>query len=162
MARRQVNQLVTRQTNFLNSLKAGWSVSKAVDDAKLSRSIVYLWREQDPQFAAAWDEALEIGVDAFEDVASTRAKGIKYDVVDEKTGKVIGSRFEHSSERLLELMLKAKRPQVYARDNNAPNQTVNVIMPTLADLNAKYAAAGLKPPPIEGDFTEVKKIEKEK
>jgi hypothetical protein len=35
-------------------------------------------------------------------------------------------------------------------------------MPTLADMHAKYKALGLDPPAIEGDFTEVKKIEKEK
>jgi hypothetical protein len=137
----RTNQLVTRQTRFLDSLRAGWSVSQAVDDAKISRAVVYQWREQDSKFAAAWEAAQLIGTEALadglEDTASIRAKGIRVKVFDEKTGEVIGERI---SDRMLEFMLKAKRPQIYARtDSN--NQTVTVVMPTLQDMQAKYKAS---------------------
>jgi hypothetical protein len=125
-------------------------------------AVVYQWREQDSKFAAAWEAAQLIGTEALadglEDTASIRAKGIRVKVFDEKTGEVIGERI---SDRMLEFMLKAKRPQIYARtDSN--NQTVTVVMPTLQDMQAKYKALGLEPPAIEGDFVEVKKIEDKK
>ncbi len=120
--------------------------------------MVYRWREKDAKFAAAWDEAAEKGVDGLEDVATIRAKGVEFDVVD-KDGKVVGKKIEHNSDRMLELMLKAKRPHVYARPEAAVQQIVNVTMPTLADMRKKYQELGLTPPVIEGDFVEVDKGE---
>ena len=60
---------------------------------------------------------------------------------------------------MIELLLKAKRPQIYARPETAVQQIVNVTMPTLADMRKKYQELGLTPPVIEGDFAEVKKGE---
>ena len=60
---------------------------------------------------------------------------------------------------MLELMLKAKRPHIYARPDTAVQQIVKVTMPTLADMRKKYQELGLTPPEIEGDFKEVDKGE---
>jgi hypothetical protein len=136
----------------------GWSVSKAVQDAGVSRSMVYRWREKDAKFAAAWDEAAEKGIDSIEDVASIKAKGVELDVVD-KDGKVVGKRIEHSSDRMIELLLKAKRPHIYARPDTPVQQIVKVTMPTLADMREKYQELGLTPPVFECDFKEVDKGE---
>jgi len=101
------------------------------------------------------DEAYEVGVDALEDAAYSRAvEGVATPIFD-KEGKQIGKKVEHS-DRLLELLLKSKRPRVYGRQENSFNQTVNVSMPTLADMRKKYLELGLTPPEIEGDFAEVK------
>ena len=61
---------------------------------------------------------------------------------------------------MLEMLLKAKRPEVYARPEATTNQTVNVVMPTLAELDKRYAEAGLTPPFIEGDFAPIRRLTK--
>ena len=71
----------------------------------------------------------------------------------------MGKKIEHSSDRMIELLLKAKRPHVYARPEAAVQQIVKVTMPTLADMRKKYQELGLTPPVIEGDFEEIKKGE---
>ena len=95
---------------------------------------------KDPAFAADWDNAHETAVDALEDIAVSRAKA--------------------ENDKLLELLLKAKRPEVYARPEATPTQTVTVNMPTLEDLKAKYKELGLEPPIIEGDFAPVRRLSK--
>ena len=52
-------------------------------------------RDKDPVFAADWANAVETAVDHLEDIATHRAKA--------------------ENDKLLELLLKAKRPEVYAR-----------------------------------------------
>jgi hypothetical protein len=153
-----IGRKTTRKNKFLNELAQGWSVSKAAVAAGISRSQAYRWRETDLKFAATWDEATEVGADALEDVASIRAKDVEFDVLD-KDGKVVGKKIEHNSDRMLELMLKAKRPHVYARPDTAVQQIVKVTMPTLADMRKKYQELGLTPPVIEGDFKDVDKGE---
>ena len=90
-----------------------------------------------------------------EDAAYSRAvEGVATPIFD-KQGKQVGKKVEYS-DRLLELLLKSKRPRVYVRQENSFNQTVNVTMPTLADMRKKYLELGLTPPAFEGDFAEVK------
>jgi ERCC4-related helicase len=62
-------------------------------------------------------DAVETAIDALEDIATSRAKA--------------------TNDKLLELLLKAKRPEVYARPKATTNQTVTVNMPTLEELKAK-------------------------
>jgi hypothetical protein len=126
---------------FLAVLQHGASIARAAAAVGMTRQQALDLREQDPVFAAAWDNAHETAVDALEDIAVSRAKA--------------------TNDRLLELMLKAKRPEVYARPEAATtNQTVNVVMPTLAELDKRYEEAGLKPPFIEGDFAPVRRLSK--
>jgi hypothetical protein len=145
----------SRRRRFLEELAKGWSVSKAAQTAGVSRAQIYRWRTEDPQFATDWNEAYEVGVDALEDAAYSRAvEGVATPIFD-KQAKQVGKKVEYS-DRLLELLLKSKRPRVYVRQENSFNQTVNVTMPTLADMRKKYLELGLTPPTFEGDFAEVK------
>ena len=85
--------------------------------------------------------AIETAIDGLEDIATSRAKA--------------------ENDKLLELLLKAKRPEVYARpEATTTNQTVTVNMPTLEDLDKKYKEYGLEPPFIEGDFAPVRRLSK--
>ena len=52
---------------FCQALAEGASPSKAAHALELSRSGVYYQRSVDPDFAAAWDEALELAADLYED-----------------------------------------------------------------------------------------------
>ena len=145
----------SRRRRFLEELARGWSVSKAAQTSGVSRAQIYRWRKEDPQFAADWNEAYEVGVDVLEDAAYSRAvEGIATPIFNQE-GNQVGEKVEYS-DRLLELLLKSKRPRVYGRQENSFNQTVNVTMPTLADMRKKYLELGLTPPEIEGDFAEVK------
>jgi transposase len=78
---------------ILTWLAGGWSVYRAASEAGVSRQTAYDWREQDPDFAAKWQQAMESGVDQLEDVARSRAV--------------------EKSDRLMEILLKAKRPKEY-------------------------------------------------
>lgn len=44
---------------FLACLRLDANVSLACDKAEISRQGAYLWREKDPEFARAWDDAVE-------------------------------------------------------------------------------------------------------
>ncbi len=48
-----------RKRRFLDALARGLSVGCAARAAGIRRSTAYAWRQRDPQFAAAWVEALE-------------------------------------------------------------------------------------------------------
>lgn len=58
---------------FLAVLAETGNVTMAMRGAGLSRAGAYTWREADPDFAKAWAEALELGVEALEDEANRRA-----------------------------------------------------------------------------------------
>ena len=58
---------------FLDALATGLSVSAAASAAGIGRQTAYDLRNRDPDFAAAWDDALEAGTDVLEDEARRRA-----------------------------------------------------------------------------------------
>lgn len=78
---------------FLKVLAETCNVSEACRQAKIGRQTVYDWKEADPAFSAAWMDAEETAVDKLEQVARDRA-------ID-------------SSDRMLEILLKAHRPEKY-------------------------------------------------
>src|SRR3984885_12732161 len=78
---------------FLAAIAAGNSVSAACRAAGLGRSAAYSWRDDDGDFAGAWDEAIERGPERREDQAIRHAV--------------------ESSDAMLIFMLKARKPAVY-------------------------------------------------
>lgn len=85
-------QIARKKEAFLAILSETCNVSEAARAAGIGRRTAYNWRESDPEFAAAWTEAEETAVDALEQVAWDRAK--------------LGQ-----SDRMLEILLKAHRPE---------------------------------------------------
>jgi hypothetical protein len=61
-----------KATAFLSVLAETCNVGKACYGAGIGRVSAYEWRRDDPEFAAAWDEAMRIGVSALEDEAHRR------------------------------------------------------------------------------------------
>lgn len=104
------------------SLGSGHSITKACGLAWISRQTFYLHRDSNPEFAAEVKAAIESGIDKLEDEAHRRAhdgverkKFHKGDpIIDPETGKAYVER--EYSDRLLEMLLKAKRPEKY-REN---------------------------------------------
>ncbi len=96
---------------FLDGLSAGLSVTGACEQAVIGRRTVYEWREQDPDFAANWDAALEAGTDILEDEARRRAvEGVEEPVFYQ--GKPVGQVRKYS-DVLLIFLLKGRRPEKF-------------------------------------------------
>ena len=83
------------EAKFISALKVGKSIAAAARAAGVGRRTVYDWRDRDPAFAEAWDDGWDVGTDYLEDLALKAA--------------------EQGSERLLLALLKARRPERYAR-----------------------------------------------
>ena len=94
---------------FLDHLRATCNVSHAAREAGIGRRTAYDWREDDAAFAADWDDAENEAVDALELAARNRA-------ID-------------SSDRMMEILLKAHRPDKYTDRLKADltgNITINI------------------------------------
>jgi transposase-like protein len=97
-----------KRAAFLAVLAKGYSVTAAVEAAGLARSTVYAWRESDPAFAQAWEEAEESGTDRLEDVAYQRATdGVLEPVY--QGGRLVGE-VRKVSDTLAIFLLKGRRP----------------------------------------------------
>ena len=104
-----------RQERFLTSLAETGNVTAAVATAGTSRTRVYELRKADPGFAARWEEAEEIAVDALEAEARRRAiEGVQEPLVSagklvrDDDGQPIAVR--RYSDNVLLALLKAHRP----------------------------------------------------
>jgi len=96
---------------FLQALTSACNVTAACKAAGIGRQTAYQWREDDPNFALAWSGALEEAVDALEKEAWRRAHdGTDKPIVYQ--GVVTGTYREYS-DRLMEILLKAHRPEKY-------------------------------------------------
>jgi hypothetical protein len=96
---------------LLEGLRQGWSIARSASYAGVSRIVAVKWRHDDPDFAAAWFDAVEAGTDLLEDEARDRAvNGYAEPVFFQ--GELVGER-RVVSDQLMALMLKGRRPSVY-------------------------------------------------
>lgn len=96
------------RAKFLETLALTGQITKAAKAAGVVRETPYAWRKIDPEFAKAWDAALEKAYDMLEDVAIERAtKGTLRPVF--QGGVKVGAMREYS-DGLLALLLKAHKP----------------------------------------------------
>ncbi len=111
MASRGTTGTVKKEA-FLKALARLGNVSDACRKARVPRRTVYNWRDEDPAFAEAWNEALEVATDALEREARRRAvTGTLRPVY--QGGKLVG-RIREYSDTLLIFLLKGARPDKYA------------------------------------------------
>ena len=96
---------------FLKELRRRGNVSDAARAAGVDRSTPYRWREAEPEFAAAWDDAVEVAVDSLEKEAWRRARDGVLKPVYQK-GEKVGQVREYS-DQLMVTLLKAHRPEKY-------------------------------------------------
>lgn len=103
------NQAISQ---FLELLRAGETVVDASRACGFDRGRFYNWRDADPAFAAEWERAYTDGTDALE--AEAQRRGV---VGVEKPVTVAGQRelVREYSDTLLIFLLKARRPDKYAR-----------------------------------------------
>lgn len=96
---------------FLTILRATCNVAEAARTCGISRRCAYDHRAADPDFAAAWDEAEQEAADALEREAWRRGvEGTDKPVVYQG---VITATYKEYSDRMLEILLKAHRPDKF-------------------------------------------------
>lgn len=102
------------QNKFIGALGENGNVSRSAQIAGVSRTEVYNERNEQPDFAKQWDEALEAACDLMEEEARRRAYyGTRKPVYHQ--GVVCGEIQEYS-DTLMIFLLKGARPQKY-REN---------------------------------------------
>jgi hypothetical protein len=100
-----------RKKAFIMALAETGIISTSAARAGWSRTTAYSIREADKDFAARWDEALEFAADVAEGEAARRGiKGVKKAVYFK--GSIVGYETVYS-DRMLELTLKARRPEKF-------------------------------------------------
>ena len=105
--------MAVRKACFLECLRRTANVSRAAREAGLSSSTVYEHRARFPGFAADWDAAVGEALDELEDVLIDRAKhGVERPVYFR--GEQVGT-VRTYSDTLGMFLLRARRPEVYAR-----------------------------------------------
>jgi hypothetical protein len=110
MRGRSIRTAKARET-FLKTLGETCNVSEACRRAGIGRASAYDWRDDDQGFAAAWAEAEQEAADRLEREAWRRGvDGIDKPITYQ--GKVTDTYREYS-DRMLELLLKAHRPDKY-------------------------------------------------
>ena len=98
---------------FLDSLRVTGNVSAAARLVGKARASLYRMRRNDPDFAAAWQDALEEAVDWLELEALRRTvEGTEENRFSK--GEVVGT-ITRYSDSLLMFLLKARRPWLYDR-----------------------------------------------
>jgi len=104
-----------KKAAFCAALAAsGGNVTRACEAIDVARLTAYRWRADDETFAADWDEAKVIGLEALEDEATRRAfEGTQKPVY--YLGAQVGTIREYS-DTLAIFLLKGGKPDKY-RDN---------------------------------------------
>jgi hypothetical protein len=129
-----------RRAAFVAALQEGRSVTGAAMAAGVNRTLVYRWREEMADFAAAWDEAVEAATDLIEEEAWRRAlRGVPKPVF--WRGAQIGVVTTYS-ERLLMFLLQRRRPvAAAARARAEARARSRVARDMVPDIDERYAAA---------------------
>ena len=134
---------------FLDELAESGAVALAAQRAGLHRSTLYALRQRNKEFAARWDAALQLGLDRLQDHAVVRA------TVGEETpvwqGGRQGGTVRRPDSRLLQFLLKAHRPEVYARPTvpaAAAPSAASDFARRLREAEARMAALGKALPPL--------------
>jgi hypothetical protein len=136
---------VDNDAEFLRALKDTGNVTVACMAAGFDRSHIYKRRERDIEFKEAWERAIEVSIDKLELVARNRAvKGAKRELYYK--GRPCGTIYE-PSDRLMELLLKAHRP-----DKFNPVQKLEH-SGGIAIAVVQFGQLVTQPQPIEHDVT---------
>lgn len=110
-----------QKTDFLRKLRiTAGNVSKAVAIVGISRTAVYEFRNSNADFRQAWDDVIDQVCDAAEEELYRRAVKGTLEPVFYKGVKIASIR--KFSDRAIELLLKAKRPNVYRERLDINNQ----------------------------------------
>jgi hypothetical protein len=122
---------------FLEALAKGCGVADAAKAVDIARCTAYKWRKEDSEFDAAWQDAVETGVDHVETAVYNAALD----------GNMVAAK----------LILKHRRRESYGDTNNQQtnNVTLNI---TLAEHEQRMERMGLLVPQIETDYDDDEQV----
>jgi hypothetical protein len=119
---------------FLMELRKGHTPDIAAEHAKIARRTAYNWKQEDQEFAAAWEDAHETGLDRIEDK-------VKMNAID---GSSVDAHF----------ILRHRRRDVFGNVEEKPQHTNYFLNVTLQDQIKRMQRLGLPLPVIESDREE--------
>ncbi len=105
------NERDAKKAAFIAAFKERGAVCHACETAKVSRATVYRWREDDDDFAQAWEDVKDAAVEILEKSLYERGIGWEEDVFD-KNGRHTGTRKRHDTTAAI-FWLKGARPHKY-------------------------------------------------
>lgn len=107
----RTDRVKQKKETFIEVLRETCNVSESARTAGIARRTVYEWRDADEAFADSWDEAEQEAADKLEREAWRRAvEGIDKPVTFQ--GEITAT-YKEYSDRMLELLLKAHRPEKF-------------------------------------------------
>src|SRR5579872_3846311 len=124
-----------KQQIFLEALRRTGQIQKSAEAAGYTSS-TYMrkLRQQDPEFAKEWDEALEAGIDVLEDEAIRRGRdGVEKNV--HYKGEVIDTEIIYS-DALLQFILRGARPEKYRENVNIQGSITHKVGVAVLPLTA--------------------------
>lgn len=142
------------KTPFLAGLAETCNVTESCKRAVIERTYVYEARHNDPDFAKAWDDAIDQGIELLELEARRRAfKGVEVPTTVAGNREVV----QKYSDTLAIFLLKAHRPMTY-RDRASVEHTGGVrhkheisnLDIILDKWERKSASAPCDPPAADG------------
>lgn len=126
----------------LEKFRSGHTPKEAAEHAGVSRKALFDWKRDDPEFAAAWVEAIEEGTDRIEAEAYRRAvEGVSRPVF--QGGEEVG-RVQEYSDTLLTLLIKGRRPGQFNTERHQHVGGDNGPIQTQADVTVRFVAATQK------------------
>lgn len=126
-------------TKFFNRIAKGYSVSNALQHAKIDRSTAYNYKKRYQHIAQRWEQALIDGAEFLEDTARKRAvEGVRKETGIYYQGERIATEVEIKySDRLLLAMLAARNPAYRLDSGSAVEQRVMQELGRMLDLLAR-------------------------
>jgi hypothetical protein len=128
-------------TAFLAAIRVMPNVTRAARAARINKSQHYAKLKSSPAYAAAFQQALQMGLDALSDVAVTRAtEGWEEPVVyqgrialqeDPGTGKAVPVTVRKTDNQLLRFILERRHPEYRERVEDAGAVDIHVLMENL-------------------------------
>lgn len=126
-------------SKVLETLRKGYTPKEAAESAGVSRTAIFDWKRNDPEFAAAWAAAVDEGTDVYEREAYRR--GVEgYDRPVFQGGEEVGKTREYS-DTLLVLSLRGRRPHVYNTDRHQHTGADGGPIQTQTEVTVKFVAA---------------------
>jgi hypothetical protein len=126
---------------FLAAIRVMPNVTRAAKAARINKSQHYAKLKSSPEYAAAFQQALQIGCDALSDVAVTRATdGWEEPIVyqgkialqkDPDTGNLVAVMVRKFDNRLLQFILERRHPEYRERGEESGTDDIHRIMENL-------------------------------
>jgi hypothetical protein len=128
-------------TTFLAAMRVMPNVTRAARAAQINKSQHYAKLKSSPEYAAAFQQALQMGCDALSDVAVTRATdGWEEPIVyqgrialqeNPSTGKVVPVTVRRIDNQLLRFILERRHPEYRERVEESGTVDIHVLMENL-------------------------------